>query len=290
MKNPQISVAIQGEPGSFSHQAARRLIPGVINIQSCAYSAEVFERVATGQANTAVIPIENSLAGSVLEHYDLLLAHPVAIVAELLLRIQHHLVAAPGTKLDAIREVYSHPVALAQCRTFFAANPRLTALPFYDTAGAAAHAVAGGGPVAAIAGQEAAQEYGGEILLSGIEDHVENYTRFLLVRPSSPLATHAATDAPDDAVPSSNKVSLAFAVPNTPGALVGALEIFARHQLNLTRLESRPVPGSPWQYVFYSDYQLDDREAAEQALAELAVRCLFLKELGRYRAAEHPGA
>ena len=138
----------------------------------------------------------------------------------------------------------------------------------------------GGGPVAAIAGREAAVQYGGEVLLSGIEDHAENYTRFLLIRPvSNPF------NNPEDPA---NKVSLAFAVPNTPGALVGALEIFARHRLNLTRLESRPVPGSPWQYVFYTDYQLDHVEAADFALAELAIRCLFLKELGRYRAALPP--
>lgn len=285
MENPQRSVAIQGEAGSFSHQAARQLVPGLTEVQFCAYSAEVFERLASGQTGAAVIPIENSLAGSVLEHYDLLLANPVRITAELLLRIRHHLVAAPGTSLDEVRDVYSHPVALAQCRAFFAAHPRLRAIPFYDTAGAAAHAVRQGSPAAAIAGQEAAQEHHGEILLAGIEDHAENYTRFLLIHPAAQAGdAQILTNSRHPA----NKVSLAFAVPNTPGALVGALEIFARYRLNLTRLESRPVPGSPWQYVFYSDYQLDEANAAEHALAELAVRCLFLKELGRYRAAELP--
>ncbi len=280
MENLETRVAIQGEPGSFSHQAALQLVPALTELQSCAYSSEVFERVTNGQADAAVIPIENSLAGSVLEHYDLLLAHPVEIRSELLLQIRHHLVVAPGVLLEAIRQVYSHPVALAECRNFFAAHPHLQALPFYDTAGAAAHAVQGGGPVAAIAGREAAVQYGGEVLLSGIEDHAENYTRFLLIRPVSNPFNNPADPA--------NKVSLAFAVPNTPGALVGALEIFARHRLNLTRLESRPVPGSPWQYVFYTDYQLDHVEAADFALAELAIRCLFLKELGRYRAALPP--
>ena len=284
MENLLTRVAIQGEQGSFSHQTALQLIPALTDLQSCAYSAEVFERVTAGQADAAVIPIENSLAGSVLEHYDLLLAHPVEIIRELLVPIRHHLVAASGVPLSAVREVYSHPVALAQCRKFFAAHPHLEALPFYDTAGAAAHAVQRGSPVAAIAGREAARQYGGEILLSGIEDHAENYTRFLLIRPASNSFGECFGELEGPA----NKVSLAFAVPNTPGALVSALEIFARHRLNLTRLESRPVPGSPWQYVFYSDYQLDRAEAAELALAELAARCLFLKQLGRYRAALPP--
>ena len=240
----------------------------------------MFARLADGRAEAAVIPIENSLAGSVLEHYDLLLAHPVEIEAELLLRIRHQLIAAPGAALSAIREVYSHPVALAQCRNFFAAHPGLTAVPFYDTAGAAAHAVYGGGAIAGIAGEQAAAEYGGEVLIAGIEDNPANFTRFLLIRPSQ-----AAYRAPVSA----NKVSLAFAVPNRPGALVTALAIFARHSLNLSRLESRPVPGSPWQYVFYADYQLERPEDADLALAELAGLCSYLKELGRYQAAALPG-
>ncbi len=269
-------VAIQGERGSFSHQAALELCPGLCELQSCPLSAEVFARVVEGRADAAVIPIENSLAGSVLEHYDLLLASPVVIEAERLLRIQHQLIAAPGAAISAIREVYSHPVALAQCRNFFAAHPDLKAVPFYDTAGAAAHAVRASGAVAGIAGEQAAAEYGGAVLLSGIEDNPANFTRFLLLRPSGPRAGSAAPG---------NKVSLAFAVPNQPGALVTALEIFARHQLNLSRLESRPVPGSPWQYIFYADYRLERPEDADLALGELAGRCLYLKELGRYPAA-----
>ncbi len=275
-------VAIQGEKGSFSHQAALLLCPKFTELQGCALSAEVFERLTGGRADAAVIPIENSLAGSVLEHYDLLLASPVTIRAELLLHIRHHLIVSPEVPLSAVREVYSHPVALAQCRNFFAAHPNLQALPFYDTAGAAAHAVREGGAVAGIAGEQAVAEYGGKALLAGIEDNPANYTRFLLLR----LAAE-----PDDRLVSLNdKVSLAFAVPNRPGALVSALEIFARHALNLTRLESRPVPGSPWHYVFYADYQLENMEDAEHALAELAAHCSFVKQLGRYPSAALPVA
>ncbi len=273
-------VAIQGEKGSFSHEAALRfgshMTGSSIEVVPCAVSPEVFGQLGSGSADAAVVPIENSLAGSVLEHYDLLLAHPVRIEAELLVRIRHQLIAAPGVELSSVREVYSHPVALAQCRNFFAAHPRLRALPFYDTAGSAAHAVNTGGDVAGIASEHAARTYGGEVLAAGIEDHAANYTRFLLLRRGT---------EPREAEGHADKVSLAFAVPNRPGSLVAALAIFARHGLNLTRLESRPVPGAPWEYVFYTDYQLGPTKAAEAALAELAASCLFVKELGRYRAA-----
>ena len=293
-------IAIQGEKGSFSHEAALRLVPEpeagdtpgqAVEILPCALSAEVFAQLVEGRAEAAVIPIENSLAGSVVEHYDLLLASPVRIQRELLLRIRHHLIAAPGVPLSAVREVYSHPVALAQCRHFFAAHPALRGMPFYDTAGAVKHAVTSGGHFAGIGSAQAALEYGGETLLAGVEDHPQNYTRFLLlgaeaspsVGPgSSPGVSPGA--GPGVEAPA-NKVSLAFAVPNRPASLVGALEIFARHGLNLTRLESRPVPGSPWEYVFYADYQLDRQEEAEIALAQLAAHCSFVKELGRYVAA-----
>lgn len=284
-------VAIQGERGSFSHEAALQMLQSgkapasspSVDIIPCALSPEVFEKVATGTVDCAVVPIENSLAGSVLEHYDLLLAHPVRIASELLLRIEHHLIVPQGTSLSNIREVYSHPVALAQCRNFFAANPSVRAMPFYDTAGAAAHAVSSHAGIGAIGSKHAASEYGGQVLLAGIEDHQKNYTRFLLLHPAA-----AANPATNPSRPA-DKVSLAFAVANQPGSLVAALAIFARHGLNLTRLESRPVPGSPWEYVFYTDYQLAPKaaqdQAADHALAELAASCLFVKELGRYLAA-----
>ncbi len=275
-----MKVAIQGEKGSFSHEAALQIASHMdvspIEVVPCAFSAEVFGQLGSGGVDAAVVPIENSLAGSVLEHYDLLLTHPVRIEAEQLVRIRHQLIVAPGVELSSVREVYSHPVALAQCRNFFSAHPHLRALPFYDTAGSAAHAVNTGGEVAGIASEHAARVYGGQVLLAGIEDHSENYTRFLLLRrEGEPPTTERGAD----------KVSLAFAVPNRPGSLVAALEIFARYGLNLTRLESRPVPGTPWEYVFYADYQLAGTQAAEAALAELAASCLFVKELGRYQAA-----
>lgn len=275
-------IAIQGEIGSFSHEAALLFMPELgmdeaPELCTCALSTDVFQQLVNGKADAAVIPIENSLAGSVLEHYDLLLASPVRIEAERLLHIRHQLIAFPGATLAGVREVYSHPIALAQCRHLFKRHPALRPIPFYDTAGSVVHAVKVGGSTAAIASRYAAQAYGGQVLLADIEDHVANYTRFLLLRSTTIPAINRRVE---------NKVSIAFAVPNRPGSLVEALAIFARHDLNLTRLESRPVPGSPWEYVFYADYQLADKERAVHALAEMMQVCSLVKELGRYAAAE----
>src|SRR5271154_490038 len=176
-----IKVAIQGELGSFSHEAAERMLP-LCKIVPCAYSAEVFDRVERGSA-AAVIPIENSLAGTVAEHADLLVARDVFIQAEFLLRIVHNLIAAPGVKVKALRKVLSHPVALDQCRDFFRRHPRIEPVPFYDTAGSVKHVVAHRLPDAAgIAGRHAAREYSGKILQAGIEDDKRNFTRFFLIR------------------------------------------------------------------------------------------------------------
>lgn len=268
-------IAIQGEPGSFSHEAALKADPKA-TLLPCALSAEVFAAVVEGVVDAAMIPIENSLAGSVVEHYDLLLAHPVGVESEWLLRIRHNLIGVPGARLDMIRQAYSHPVALAQCRRFFVEHPEIEAAPFYDTAGSVKQLMevrdAG---VAGIASTQAAQHYGAQILISGIEDNAENYTRFFLIRKRDQVQPELLP----------NKVSLAFAVENRPGTLVSALQVFAEMGTNLTRLESRPVPGRPWEYVFYADYQLTDPGAADKALERLPAYCSMVQELGRYRAA-----
>lgn len=271
-------IAIQGEPGSFSHEAALKAAPGA-TILPCAVSGEVFAAVVNGAVDAAVIPIENSLAGSVVEHYDLLLAHEVGVESEWLLRIRHNLIALPGTELGRIRQVYSHPVALAQCRRFFADHPAVEAAPFYDTAGSVKQLMElRDDRVAGIASAQAAAHYGGTILLSGIEDNPENYTRFFLIRRRNLLQPAMQAD----------KVSLAFTVDNRPGSLVEALQVFAGIGTNLTRLESRPVPGRPWEYVFYTDYQLADTKVADWALEVLPRHCSMVRELGRYRAATAP--
>ena len=268
-------VAIQGEPGSFSHEAAIRVAPEA-TIFPCAVSSEVFAAVDENRVDAAVIPIENSLAGSVAEHYDLLLTHDVAIESESLLRIRHNLIAIPGVAMDQVERVCSHPVALAQCRRFLAAHPLMEAVPFYDTAGSVKQLMADrDAKMAGIASAQAAAHYGGEVLAAGIEDNPENYTRFFLVRRRSLVKVDARPD----------KVSLAFTVENRPGTLVAALEVFASQGTNLTRIESRPVHGRPWQYVFFADYQLSSPETADAALKLLSEHCSMVKELGRYRAA-----
>ena len=268
-------IAIQGEPGSFSHEMALKAHPEA-TILPCALSAEVFAAVTEGAVDAAMIPIENSLAGSVVEHYDLLLTHDVGVESEGLLRIRHNLIGVPGAKLEGIRQAHSHPVALAQCRRFFAEHPAIEAAPFYDTAGSVKQLMElRDGGIAAIASAQAARHYGGEILLEGIEDNPENYTRFFLIRRRDQV----------EGDPHPDKVSLAFAVENRPGTLVAALEVFAGMGTNLTRLESRPVPGRPWEYVFYADYQLERPETADVALKMLGEHCAMVRELGRYRAA-----
>jgi prephenate dehydratase len=270
-----MKIAIQGELGSFSHEAALRAVPRA-TIFPCAISPDVFAAVVEERVDGAVIPIENSLAGSVAEHYDLLLIEDVAIESESLLRIRHNLIAMPGTSIDAIERVYSHPVALAQCRNFLAKKPGVEVVPFYDTAGSVKRLMEERDATAAgIASAQAALHYGGEILAAGIEDNPENYTRFFLIRKRNKVQRVANPD----------KVSLAFTVENRPGTLVAALEVFAGQGTNLTRIESRPVQGRPWQYVFYADYQLSSPETADAAVKMLAKHCEMVKELGRYRAA-----
>lgn len=267
------TIAIQGETGSFSHEATARLFPGD-DLLPCAFSALAFDAVLSGAADAAVLPIENSLAGSVLEHYDLLLEHPVRIEQEMLLRIEHNLIALPGTKIESLERVLSHPVALAQCRRFLAEHPGIRSTPAYDTAGSVKQIVASQDHLAAaIAPARAASVYGAEILARNIEDNPQNYTRFLVVRLASAKA--ASLDEAD-------KASLAFTLPNQPGALVGALEVLASLGANLTRLESRPVLGQPWHYVFYVDYLFTGSAMADDALQGLTALCPTVKELGRF--------
>ena len=181
----RVRIAIQGELGSNSHMAALEMLAdagGEVEIAACALSAEVFERVEAGEVDGAVLPIENSLHGSVAEHYDLLLAEPVRIARESLLRVRHNLIARPGVKLTDVRRAMSHPVALSQCRRWFAAHPEIEAVNFYDTAGSVKQVMAmEASDTAGIAPELAARQYGGEVLVAGIEDHAENYTRFHLL-------------------------------------------------------------------------------------------------------------
>lgn len=275
MRTPLI--AIQGEPGSNSHLAVREML-GPVEVMSCNRSAEVTDAVLSRHASGAVLPIENTLYGSVAEHYDLLLAQPLRIERESLLLVRHNLIAAQGVALSEVRTILSHPVALAQCRRFLGSLPETRALPFYDTAGSVRHVVEQNlRDTAGVAPLLAAEIYGGEVLAEGIEDHAQNFTRFHLVR-------HAGDPLPDG-LPEPDKLTLAFSLEHRPGTLVEALHRLSDNGVNLTRIESRPVPGRPWEYVFYAEFRFEGREMAEAAVRSLREVARDVKELGRYRAA-----
>jgi len=232
---------------------------------------ELFDSVVEGKADRALVPIENSLHGSIHENYDRLKSRPLHIVGETQLRIRQCLIARPGSSVAMIRRVASHPVALAQCRRFFAERPQLEAVSAYDTAGAVQDLMKGGlATQGAIASRLAAELYGAQLLLDGIEDDPENYTRFLL------LAREALT------LDSAGKTSIVFVLDNQPGALYRALGVFASRNVDLCKLESRPLRGHPWEYSFYLDVLGDPRGDAGQAIEELGQSCRELRILGSY--------
>ena len=277
-----MKIAIQGELGSNSHMATLQMLGNEaknLSIAPCNVSAEVLARVISHDVDAAVLPIENSLHGSVAEHYDLLLELDVRIERESLFRVRHNLIAAPGVSMTDLRRVLSHPVALSQCRKFLASHPELEAMPFYDTAGSVKYLMENQlRDVAGIAPELAASQYGAQVLLPAIEDHAQNFTRFHLVRRSDDPYLLPAQQP-------ENKMSVAFAIDHRPGTLVAALERLAWAGVDLTKIESRPVPGSPWEYVFYVDVRFDSASMAEAAVAALMEHCRMVKVLGRYRAA-----
>lgn len=269
-----MKVAIQGELGSFSHEAVLTFL-GKQKPVPCALSAQVFDLLQQKLADAALIPLENSLAGSVAEHYDLLLSREVFIEREFRLPIRHNLIAAPGVKLKDVKRVLSHPIALDQCRDFFRQHPGMESVPFYDTAGSVKHVMATAAKdAAAIASRQAAAEYGAKILQSGLEDDKQNFTRFVLLR---------RTGKPDK---KANKTSVCFSLLNVPGALFKALSVFALRDISLSKIESRPRRGYPWEYVFYVDILRGDDEPARKAIDHLREISEFVKVLGVYRAAD----
>ena len=267
-------VAIQGENGSFSEEAARRLLGRRVQVTCCATFPEAFQELRSGRARRLVVPVENTLAGSVHENYDLLVEHGFRAEAELDLRIRHALIAPRGVRLDALKFVYSHPVALAQCRKFFAKHPRLKAVADYDTAGSVKRIVAESRrDAAAIAGPFAAAVYNARILLRNLEDHPGNFTRFLVIRRDRAARPGPACD----------KTSIVFATKNIPGALFRCLAAFALRDINLTKLESRPWHGRPFEYLFYLDFiGRPDRAPGREALAQLGEYTSSVRILGCY--------
>jgi len=268
-------VAFQGERGAFSEEAAVKLLGEEITLVPRPTFEAAFRAIADGLADYVLAPIENSLAGSVHRSFDLLVDSNLHILAEVVIPIVHNLIAVPGAQLDAIAVVESHPVALAQCEQFFIANPRLKRVVTEDTAGSVrAVTRAADKTRAAIAGRRAAAIYGGEILQEHLEDNRENYTRFLLLAPAADVSADA------------DKLSLVFQLDHRPGALYHALEPFARRNINMMKIESRPVHGSPWQYRFYLDLQASRRDPeVAAALAELENLVVDLRILGSYASA-----
>ena len=272
-------IAIQGELGSNSHLATLGML-GDVEIVPCGLSAQVFDRIEAGEVDGAVLPIENSLHGSVAEHYDLLLERAVEVRGESLLRIRHAVIAAPGVKLAEVRRVMSHPVALSQCKRWLAAHPEIEVVPAYDTAGSVKRVMTEGWRDAAgIAPALAATQYGGEVLVDAIEDHPDNFTRFYLLGRADGLGVQFPRGGAAD------KMSLGFSLEHRPGTLVAVLHHLADAGLNLTRIESRPVVSRPWEYVFYVDVKYRDFDRAETAIQLLAKHCLQLKVLGRFHSA-----
>ena len=271
--------AFQGEPGAFSQVAATQLEGDNFTPVPTETFEEVFVSVVNGKCHSAVIPIENTLHGSVHENYDYLLKYDLSIRGETLVRIVHNLIAPPGVNFAKIRRVYSHEVALNQCRQFFEENPEIERSPFYDTAGSVKMVMEKGlRDAGAIASAAAAQIYGGRILKKSIEDNRRNYTRFfLLERPKrgSRFIKPAAAKK--------FKTTLVFTTRNTPGALFRSLSAFALRDLNLTKIESRPLRGKPWEYLFYLDFigHVDDA-VPRNALGHLAEVADMLRLLGCY--------
>jgi len=269
-----LRVAFQGERGAYSEQAALALFGADIEPVPCQSFDLVFEQVESGECDHGAVPIENSLAGSIHRNLDLLLQHDLYIVAEHNLRVSHCLIAAPGVAESDITRVYSHPQALAQCDEYLRRHEGWELVPFYDTAGSVAHIAEAGLPEnAAIASAQAAQVYGMEIIKEGIETNPQNYTRFVVL---------SREDERLDARP--NLASLVFSTPDRPGALFGAMSIMADASLNLKKLESRPIAGKPWQYMFYVDVEMPESdEAFQAALERLDALVEDLRVLGIYR-------
>jgi prephenate dehydratase len=264
-------IAYQGEPGAYSEAAARQ-VNADAELLACRSFEDVFESVNGGPAGYGVLPIENTIGGSIHRNFDLLLENHLPIVGEIELPVVHHLLALPGTTMEGVRRIYSHPQALAQCDRFLRTLSGVEVIATYDTAGSAKLVAEQKLPdAAAIASARAAEVFGLAALRSSIQDYQHNVTRFLIIgrRPIS--------DQPAD------KTTIVFTLSNEPGALFKALSVFALRGIDLTKLESRPIPGRKWEYLFYADLAAprDDLKCS-RALSHLAEFAPTLRVLGSY--------
>lgn len=275
-------VAFQGARGAFSEEASRLLVGDNVVYQPCERFEEVFRSLADGKVDYAVVPIENTLAGSVHENYDHLLNFKLPIVAEGRVRIVHNLIAHPDANLAGIRRAISHPVALNQCLRFFSTHPQLRSESFYDTAGSVKQVMEQGDlSTAAIASRAAAEYYGAKILKRSIEDDRENYTRFFLLTTKVRRQRSKPAGRP--------KTSIVFVTRNEPGALFRCLAAFSLRDINLMKIESRPLRGRPWEYLFYLDFLGDPEETrVRNAMSHLGEMTELLAVLGSYPEAAMP--
>ncbi len=270
-------VAFQGVAGAFSEEAARQFFGVQVETIPCPDFKALFVSVEQGDADYGLLPVENSTAGSVVHAYELLMEHDLRVRAEVIFRVRHMLLAPPGTDIDGLKQVKSHPQALAQCERYLARHG-LVAVPAFDTAGSARDLAETPEPeTASIASELAAQLYGLEVLDRDIQDIEFNYTRFFVLGLDDPPRAQRS------------KTSLVFTTRHQPGALYDSLGEFANRQINLTKIESRPRRNRPWQYLFYLDFEghWQDPEC-EAALMGLLRRSSFVKLLGSYPAATTP--
>ncbi|MHB1048973.1 MAG: prephenate dehydratase [Bacteroidota bacterium] len=264
-------VSYQGEPGAFSEKAALAYFgPKSIPVPRPNFR-DVFDDVARRRSSFGIIPIENSLFGSIAQNYDLLWEYPLAIVGEIKVQIHHCLMVMPGVSLKDVRHVYSHPQAIGQCEVYLRSLKNATVHQFYDTAGAAKmiadeHRI----DSAAIASEQAARHYGLTILRKNIETDHRNYTRFVILSKKSL------------ALKGSGKTSLLFATKHVPGSLVRCLSAFAERDINIEKIESRPITGKPWEYIFYLDINADDHTQFLSSMRALRKHASYVKILGSY--------
>jgi arogenate/prephenate dehydratase len=264
-------IGFQGACGAYSESAARRAWPDAETVPF-EHFEDVFAAVTQGRVSHGLLPIENSVAGSIHRNYDLLLEHDLPILAETELPVVHNLLALPGTRLEDVRRVFSHPQALAQCERFLRDIGHVEIVATYDTAGSAQLIARDRlADTAAVASMRAADIFGLDVLREGIQDYPDNITRFILVgRRALP---HTSPD----------KTTVVFALPNTPGSLFKALSVFALREIDLAKLESRPVRGRPWEYLFYADLAAGrDELRCARAIVHLAEFARWVRTLGTY--------
>lgn len=274
-RGSRMRVGFQGEPGAFSEEALLALVPEAVPVPHRTFR-DVVRAVESGADDAGLLPVENTLAGGVAAAFDALQSGDVRVVREVIIPIRHFLMAVPGADREAIREVRSHPVALAQCERFFSEHPRVTAVAVHDTAGAAREVAQLGDPgVAALAPRRAAERYGLAILAGDLQDRDDNQTRFLLVHQGS------APREPIQTAPGGLKTAVLVETENRPGALHALLGVFAARQLDLTFVESRPT-GTPWTYRFILEFRHGSEDEARVCLEEARTPGRTVRVLGTY--------